>query len=51
MTGLEKIVHFNKEFSSYKTLPDGKVQVDFADGTNAVGDLLVGADGAHSRGM
>jgi len=29
--------------------PDGRVQAPFDDGSHAVADLLVGADGAESR--
>ncbi|MBB6671828.1 FAD-dependent oxidoreductase [Cohnella nanjingensis] len=49
LAGLEDAVIFDKEFVRYEQSPDGKVTAFFADGTTAVGDLLVGADGANSR--
>jgi len=49
LTGLEPIVHFDKVFSHYEHLPDGRVIAHFEDGTSAVGDVLVAADGSNSR--
>src|SRR5882757_5032477 len=49
MTGVEDIVHFDKVFSRYEQRPDGKVTAHFEDGTSATGDVLVAADGSHSR--
>ncbi|KAI8590549.1 hypothetical protein BDZ88DRAFT_414040 [Geranomyces variabilis] len=50
LTGLkEGAVQFNKEFVRYQELPTGRVQVDFADGTSGICDILVGADGVRSR--
>ncbi|TCO60520.1 FAD-dependent oxidoreductase [Actinocrispum wychmicini] len=49
LDGLDDIVHFGKEFKSYRPNADGTVTALFADGTSATGDLLVGADGARSR--
>jgi 2-polyprenyl-6-methoxyphenol hydroxylase-like FAD-dependent oxidoreductase len=50
LAGLEKVVHFDKEFVRYEQLGDGgQVTAYFADGTSATADLLVGADGARSR--
>jgi len=49
LSGLDEIVHFDKAFVSYEETPEGKVIAHFANGTSATGDLLVGADGAHSR--
>ncbi|MEQ4724421.1 NAD(P)/FAD-dependent oxidoreductase [Nonomuraea sp. B19D2] len=49
LAGLDDIVHFGKEFTSYRQNADGTVTALFADGTSATGDLLVGADGANSR--
>ncbi|GII58282.1 monooxygenase [Planotetraspora thailandica] len=40
--------HFGKTFVRYDHTGDGRVRVHFADGTHAVGDLLVGADGTGS---
>jgi 2-polyprenyl-6-methoxyphenol hydroxylase-like FAD-dependent oxidoreductase len=40
-------VHFGKTCTGYDA-GDGQVRASFADGSGAVGDLLVGADGTHS---
>lgn len=42
-------VRWGHKVSSVCTLGDGRHEVSFADGTTAVADLLVGADGAWSR--
>ncbi|WOO80313.1 FAD-dependent urate hydroxylase [Vanrija pseudolonga] len=42
-------VEYEKELVDATTLPDGRVKAVFKDGTSAIGDLLVGADGIHSR--
>jgi 2-polyprenyl-6-methoxyphenol hydroxylase-like FAD-dependent oxidoreductase len=49
LTGLEDVVHFDKNFTHYEQLSDGKVNIFFEDGTCASADILVGADGASSR--
>ncbi|GAA3083570.1 FAD-dependent monooxygenase [Streptosporangium carneum] len=49
LTGIEDTVRFGKEFLRYERRPDGRITVFFADGTSTVGDVLVGADGSHSR--
>ena len=49
LTGLEDVVVFDKKFSHYEHYSDGRVIVSFEDGTQAIGDVLVGADGAGSR--
>ena len=46
--GLEDCVEFGKEFVQFETTSDG-VKVQFADGSEVEGCLLVGADGARSR--
>jgi 2-polyprenyl-6-methoxyphenol hydroxylase-like FAD-dependent oxidoreductase len=49
LMGLENVVAFGKTFRRYVPLRDGKVTVQFEDGTEATGDVLIGADGAGSR--
>jgi 2-polyprenyl-6-methoxyphenol hydroxylase-like FAD-dependent oxidoreductase len=49
LEGLDGIVNFEKEFDHYERRPDGKVTAFFNDGTAAVGDVLVGADGTGSK--
>ena len=46
-TGLEDLVHFGKKLAQYESDEKG-VSVTFEDGTQARGDLLVGADGIRS---
>ena len=48
--GLDDVIRYGAEFVHYQALPDGRIRADFADGRSAVGDLLVGADGASSAG-
>lgn len=48
LAGLDGVVRFGKAFERFERLDDGRVQAHFADGTAAVGDLLVGADGTGS---
>jgi 2-polyprenyl-6-methoxyphenol hydroxylase-like FAD-dependent oxidoreductase len=49
MTGLDDVVRLGSEFIGYESRPDGRVEARFADGSTAVADLLVGADGPSSR--
>jgi 2-polyprenyl-6-methoxyphenol hydroxylase-like FAD-dependent oxidoreductase len=49
LSGLDGIVKHGKEFSHYRTTPDGGVAADFTDGTTDTADVLIGADGANSR--
>ncbi|MFE9912481.1 FAD-dependent oxidoreductase [Streptomyces clavifer] len=42
-------VHWGRKVTAVRALGDGRHQVDFADSTTAVADLLIGADGAWSR--
>jgi 2-polyprenyl-6-methoxyphenol hydroxylase-like FAD-dependent oxidoreductase len=48
LAGLDGMVHFGKTFVQFEHVPDGRIRASFADGTQAYGDLLVGADGTHS---
>ncbi|TVY81593.1 putative FAD-dependent monooxygenase [Lachnellula suecica] len=48
--GLEEFVSYGKEFSKYEVTSDASaVKVYFSDGSETLGSLLVGADGARSR--
>jgi 2-polyprenyl-6-methoxyphenol hydroxylase-like FAD-dependent oxidoreductase len=47
--GLEDVVRLGSEFVGYERRPDGRVEARFADGSTAVADVLVGADGPASR--
>lgn len=49
LSGLEGIVHFGKTFERYSLTDAGRVVAHFRDGSAAEGDLLVGADGIHSK--
>jgi salicylate hydroxylase len=50
LTGLDdEVLRLGAEFERYSLAPDGRVTAHFTDGSTAVGDLLVGADGANSR--
>ena len=49
LEGLEEVVNFGKKFTHYERTPNGKVTAFFKDGTIAVGDVLVGADGTSSK--
>ena len=42
-------MEFDKTFLRYAQLRDGTVAVQFEDGTEATGDVLIGADGVGSR--
>lgn len=49
LTGVEDLVAFGKTFTRYENNPDETVTAFFADGTTAIGDVLVAADGTNSR--
>ncbi|KAH7915888.1 hypothetical protein BJ138DRAFT_1169596 [Hygrophoropsis aurantiaca] len=41
-------VHLSKRFTSYSQTPSGSLELNFADGTTATADVLIGADGIRS---
>jgi 2-polyprenyl-6-methoxyphenol hydroxylase-like FAD-dependent oxidoreductase len=47
-TGMDDVIHFDKEFTHYTTGPGDRVTAHFTDGSSATGDLLVAADGTNS---
>jgi len=47
--GLESVVRYGKRFVRYELGDDDRVTVHFADGSSDVGDVVVAADGTHSR--
>ncbi|QNE20855.1 hypothetical protein F1D05_26750 [Kribbella qitaiheensis] len=49
MTGLDEVLAFGKHFTSYAETGDGRVEIQFADGSTETADVLVGADGVGSR--
>lgn len=49
LEGLDDVVHPGKKFIRYEQGPEGRVTAHFDDGSSAVADVLVGADGASSR--
>jgi 2-polyprenyl-6-methoxyphenol hydroxylase-like FAD-dependent oxidoreductase len=49
LQGLEGTVRFDKTFVRYEKGSDGRVTVFFSDGSRSVADVLVAADGVHSR--
>lgn len=48
LTGLA--VRWGYRFTHYEVTEGGGVKAFFEDGTTAIGDILVGADGLRSRG-
>lgn len=48
LTGLD--VQWKHRFTHYEITQSGGVKAFFEDGTTAIGDILVGADGIRSRG-
>jgi salicylate hydroxylase len=49
LSGLADVVHFDKMFVRYEVAEDGRIALNFADGTRALCDVLIGADGGNSR--
>ncbi|MGN5377198.1 FAD-dependent oxidoreductase [Streptomyces lasalocidi] len=48
LAGLEKSVHYGSALTHYETNRSGTVTAHFTDGTSAIGDALIGADGVNS---
>ena len=48
LTGLDDVVHYNRAVVDYQEHAHGGVTVTLSDGTQAHGDVLVGADGIRS---
>src|SRR5262245_34171163 len=48
LAGLEGHTYFGRTFAGYEERPDG-VTAHFDDGSAATADILIGADGVHSR--
>lgn len=46
---LSTIVQWNKNFTHYENVGNGRVRAHFADGTSEEGDVLIGADGSKSK--
>ncbi len=49
LEGLDGIVQFDKKFIAFSPASGGAVEAHFEDGSTAVGDVIVGADGASSH--
>jgi 2-polyprenyl-6-methoxyphenol hydroxylase-like FAD-dependent oxidoreductase len=47
--GAGSVIQWGKQYSYHETLPDGSIRAHFDDGTSVDGDVLIGADGAHSK--
>lgn len=48
LAGLDDRVRFGKTFQRFDQVGDGRIEARFTDGTSAVADLLIGADGTNS---
>ena len=49
LQGLEDQIQFGKELISWKELNNGKTELLFKDNTSAIADIVIAADGVHSR--
>ncbi|MCJ1324079.1 hypothetical protein MMC10_000741 [Thelotrema lepadinum] len=47
--GVSPVVQWGKRFERYESISSGGVRAYFTDGTSEDGDVLVGADGGHSK--
>ncbi|WP_214416604.1 FAD-dependent oxidoreductase [Sphaerisporangium fuscum] len=48
LAGVERVASFGKRYTHFERNADGRVTAYFSDGTAAVGDVLVAADGVNS---
>jgi 2-polyprenyl-6-methoxyphenol hydroxylase-like FAD-dependent oxidoreductase len=49
LMGLDDVVHFTTPFDRFERADGGRIRAVFDDGTAALGDVLVGADGIGSK--
>ncbi|MEU0572319.1 NAD(P)/FAD-dependent oxidoreductase [Nonomuraea sp. NPDC005983] len=49
LSGLDEVVRFGRTYERYERLPDGRVELFFADGSRETADIVVAADGGNSR--
>jgi salicylate hydroxylase len=49
LSDLDDVVRLGKTFERYEIGADERVTAHFSDGTSAIADILIGADGANSR--
>jgi salicylate hydroxylase len=49
LEGLGPFIHLGKKFVAFENAPNGIVTARFEDGSTAMGDVLIGADGAGSH--
>uniref|UniRef100_A0A7V5CS69 FAD-dependent monooxygenase n=1 Tax=Acidobacterium capsulatum TaxID=33075 RepID=A0A7V5CS69_9BACT len=49
LSGLEEDTHWGRRFARYEVLENGRVRLHFEAGEPVEADVLVGADGVHSR--
>jgi len=49
LTGLDAPIHLDHKLGGYERCPDGRVKLHFESGEEAVADVLVAADGIHSK--
>lgn len=49
LQGLQENISFGKELKSWTELENQEVELSFADGTKYIADLIIAADGVHSK--